>query len=380
LDQVIIVPERHRHRYADTGTSGGIGAAVSPAEAAGYHPSMPAPARQLRTASDDAPTVVMITKDRKDEALRAVQRLLDLPDGVRVILVDNGSSDGTADAIRSRYGSEVVTVALPKNLGAGARNIGVHLAATPYVAFCDDDSSWAPGALGAAAHVLADHPRLGLLAARVLVGDDQIPDPVCDAMAATPLPADDDLPGPAVLGFIACGAVVRRTAFLEAGGFDARYGVGGEEGPLAIELASRGWQLAYVSSVVARHWPSPVRDRHLRRRTVLRNALWLAWRRRRWPSAIAQTVRCLMLAATDATARAALAEAIFDGRAIMDDRRPVDRALERRLRLVDGARRSDGRRAGRAARDGGGIRGGPHGTDAGSEAAQESVTSAALTP
>jgi GT2 family glycosyltransferase len=293
-------------------------------------------AHDLATATGPVPTVVMITKDRKDEAVRAVQRLLDLPDGVPVIVVDNGSSDGTADAITSRYGSEVITVALADNAGAGARNIGVQLAGTPYVAFCDDDSGWAPGALPRAAEVFAGHPRLGLLAAQVLVGDEQIPDPACDAMAATPLPADDALPGPAVLGFIACGAVVRRQAFLEAGGFDARYGVGGEEGPLAIELAARGWELAYVSTVVAQHWPSPVRDRHARRRTVLRNELWLAWRRRRWPAAVTQTMRCVALATVDTTARAALFEAISDGRAVLDDRRPVDRSLERRLRLVDG--------------------------------------------
>jgi hypothetical protein len=65
-----------------------------------------------------------------------------------------------------------------------------------------------------------------VLAARVLVGPDRRRDPVCDEMAHSPLGRAADLPGPSVLGFIACGAVVRRSAFLEVGGFHARLGVG----------------------------------------------------------------------------------------------------------------------------------------------------------
>jgi hypothetical protein len=50
-----------------------------------------------------------------------------------------------------------------------------------------------------------------------------------------------DLPGPPVLGFIACGGIVRRAAFLEVGGFNSRLGVGGEEELLAVDLTARGW-------------------------------------------------------------------------------------------------------------------------------------------
>jgi GT2 family glycosyltransferase len=82
---------------------------------------------------------------------------------------------------------------------------------------------------------------------------------VCQEMADSPLQPADDLPGPPLLGFIACGAVVRRDAFLEVGGFDARLGVGGEEELLALDLAARGWGLAYVDEVVAHHYPSPSR-------------------------------------------------------------------------------------------------------------------------
>jgi GT2 family glycosyltransferase len=78
---------------------------------------------------------VMITHNRRAEALRSVGRLLALPERPPVVVVDNGSADGTADALRSRY-PDVEVVASPDNLGAVGRNVGVSRLRTPYVAFC----------------------------------------------------------------------------------------------------------------------------------------------------------------------------------------------------------------------------------------------------
>ena len=104
-------------------------------------------------------------------------------------------------------------------------------------------------------------------------------DPVCAAMA-TGLPPERDLPGRPVLGVVACGEIVRRQAFLAAGGFEGRLGVGGEEELLALDLAAAGWRLVYVPQIVAHHHPSPIRDRRRRARIVTRNALWTVWLRR----------------------------------------------------------------------------------------------------
>ena len=90
--------------------------------------------------------------------------------------------------------------ALARNVGAAVRNAGVRRARTPYVAFSDDDSWWQPGALRRAAAALDADPRLGLVAARTLVGPGE-PDPVNEAMAASPLREGG---GAAVLGFLAC--------------------------------------------------------------------------------------------------------------------------------------------------------------------------------
>ncbi len=228
-------------------------------------------------------TTVVMTRDRWPD-LRTTLPRHQSP----VILVDNGSSDGTPELVGEHF-PHIEVVALGTNLGAVARNVGVEHARTPYVAFADDDSWWAPGSLVQAAEVLDAHPRLALLAARVLVGPAQKPDPIVRAMTDSPLTRDPGAAGPPVLGFLACGAVVRREAFLEAGGFDDVVFFFGEEERVALDLAAAGWELAYVDSVVAHHHPSPSRDTIDRQARAVRNRFLTAVLRRPW-QVIAQTL------------------------------------------------------------------------------------------
>jgi len=221
-------------------------------------------------------TVVVMTRDRWPDLRRSL-----LHHEGPVVLVDNGSGDGTPDLVREHF-PHVEVVGLDRNRGATARNVGVERVRTPYVAFADDDSWWAPGALARAAEILDEHPRLALLAARVLVGEDERLDPICQVMAASPLGRAADLPGPSLLGFLACAVVVRRDAFLAAGGFDDVVFFSGEEERLALDLAAAGWGLAYVDEVVAHHHPSPVRDTVARQARAARNRLLTAVLRRPW--------------------------------------------------------------------------------------------------
>lgn len=253
-----------------------------------------------------------------------------------VIVVDNASSDGSAEAVRALH-PEIRWIALERNAGVAARNVGVQLARTPYVAFSDDDSWWRPGALGLAASLLEEHERIGLLAARVLVGADDGEDPTCAAMASSPLGTVDGLPGPSVMGFIACGAVVRRQAFQESGGFDLRYGTGGEEHRLALDLASAGWDLVYADRVVAHHHPArgprPGRALH-----VVRNDLWSAWLRRRLPVLASARVLTAAGGSRVRTARALLL-ALGGAGWVLRERRAVPRHVERAARTVERAAR-----------------------------------------
>ena len=222
-------------------------------------------------------TTVVITRDRWPELHQNLPRLQG-----PVIVVDNASQDGTPELVR-RHFPAVEVVALPRNLGAVARNIGVQLSRTPYVAFADDDSWWEPGALERAAEYLDACPRIAVVAGRTEVGPQNRADPVSELMRRSPLGRPPDLPGPVVLGFLACSVVVRKSAFEAAGGFDDLLHFMGEEELLALDLATLGWSSVYAGAVVAHHDPSPARNTAERRARAGRNRLLTAVMRRPWP-------------------------------------------------------------------------------------------------
>jgi GT2 family glycosyltransferase len=279
-------------------------------------------------------TVVIITRDRRAELLRSLGHLLALPDRPAVVVVDNGSADGTVAAVAAVH-PQVRVVPLGRNRGAVARNIGVHLARTPYVAFSDDDSWWEAGGLERAADLFDAHPRLGLIAARILVGPERRPDPVNALMAGSPLAAEPGLPGPSVLGFLACATIVRRRAFLDAGGFSSLLFFVGEERLLAYDLAAAEWSRCYVPEIVAVHQPSPHRPPpRARRRAELRNAVLTVWMRRPGRVVLRETARMGAAAVRDGDARAALLAAVVRLPAALARRRPVPRTVERGIRRL----------------------------------------------
>lgn len=286
------------------------------------------------TDRDDRTTVVMITRNRRDEADATLSRLAALPGRPAVVVVDNGSTDGTARMVRDHHPGATL-IEPGANLASAGRTLGVRAATTPYVAFSDDDSWWEPGALDRAADLLDTHPTLALVAAHVLVGDGARIDPVCAAMADSPLADVPDVPGRPVFGFLAGMSVVRRDAYLSVGGFLPRVGVGGEEAWLAADLAAAGWRLSYVRDVVARHRPSARRDPAGRARRDLRNALWFAWTRRRPVAVMRRTIALLRGATADRATAGAVADALRGLPWVWCTRRRLPRKVEAALAVLD---------------------------------------------
>lgn len=282
---------------------------------------------------EPAGTIVMATKDRATIVPGTIERLQALPDGWPVIVVDDASTDGTADVIRERF-PDVQVIRLPESRGAGARNIGVATAATEIVAFADDDSWYAPGSLTAAAAHFDAHADLGLVAARCIVEPSGRVDPVSEAQAGSPLAWSS--PGPAVMGFLACTAIVRRRAFLDVGGFHPVIGFLGEEDVLAMDLRTAGWRLAYVDEIVAHHHPGQVPGgREGRRPLQMRNRVLSTWLRRPLPIALVATAELIAAAPRDRDARRALVGVAGRMPAALADRRPVPAHIESDIRTLE---------------------------------------------
>lgn len=285
--------------------------------------------------------VVTITRNRRDEVTENVQRLLALPERPRIVVVDNASVDGTAEALRETFGDvdDVELIVLSRNAGAAGRNLGVRRIETPYVAFADDDSWWAPGSLSRAADLFDAHPRLALVTARILVGDAETTDAICDEMAASPLPRPPDVPGAPLLSFLAGASIVRRDAFLAAGGFEPRLVIGGEEELLAMDLATAGWAMSYIDDVSVHHRASKLRDPAGRRRVGIRNTLWVAWLRRPLPGAARHSLDLLHRLPADRVAAGGVAAALAGLPWVMRHRRVVPPDVERGLRTLAASQR-----------------------------------------
>jgi GT2 family glycosyltransferase len=230
--------------------------------------------------ADPRVCVVVLTHDRPRELARTLDELRRLPEAPHIVVVDNASRPGVVEAVLHDVPG-VEHVRCVQNRGAAGRNAGVARVATPYVAFCDDDTWWAPGALSRAADLLDTHPQVGALSARVLVGDDERLDPTCAVMAASPLEARG-LPGPALISFMAGASVMRTAAYREVGGYEPRLFLGAEEWLMGLDLAARGWRMVYAHEVVTHHHPSATRDPAARRVALARNRLWIAWMRLPW--------------------------------------------------------------------------------------------------
>jgi GT2 family glycosyltransferase len=275
-------------------------------------------------------TVVLLTYNCAHRLGRILDEVLAL--GVPVVAVDNGSHDETAQVLAER--SDVQVIRLARNIGAAGRNAGAAAARTPYVAFCDDDGWYEKEGLALACDLLDQHPSVGLINARIVVGPREDLDPISAEMAATPLADTEGLPGLPILGFMAGAVVVRTSAFREAGGYDVRFFMGGEEETLALPLARQGWRLRYVPEVVVHHYPSMSNAGNLRA-YGMSNTILNAWLHRRTRSALRWTAFVLVDTPKTADYVRGVVRVARNLTWVLRERRPLAPDLDAQLQHLD---------------------------------------------
>lgn len=90
-------------------------------------------------------SVVIPTFNRKTTIIRAVNSVYrqDYSGDIEIIIVDDGSTDGTVELINETYGKQIKLIELGSNHGANfARNIGIEDATNELIAFLDADDEW----------------------------------------------------------------------------------------------------------------------------------------------------------------------------------------------------------------------------------------------
>lgn len=304
---------------------------------------MPDPAPRARARPDPRVTVVVITHNRRVELARTLGYLADLPEKPAVIVVDNGSSDGSAAYVRWRH-PDAQLIAARRNLGAVGRNLGLRRVLTPYVAFCDDDTWWDQGSLALAADALDAHPDVAAVTARIVVEPSGEDDPIVPELAQSPVRGRPGLPGPALLSIMAGASVLRVDAFRAAGGFSPRLWLGGEEELLCTDLVTAGYWLCYLPEATVHHQASLARDASVRRLLGIRNTLWFTWLRRPARSALRRTAELAVTVPGDATSVAAFSAALRGLPWVLRERRPVPPEVEAQIQLLEEPRRASAAR------------------------------------
>ena len=91
-------------------------------------------------------SVIIPAWNRVDQIVRAVQSVLSQTiDDLQVVVVDNASSDGTAEVVEQIGDARILVLRLDSNRGAsGGRNAGLAVATGDYVGFLDSDDEFAP--------------------------------------------------------------------------------------------------------------------------------------------------------------------------------------------------------------------------------------------
>ncbi|HWN97238.1 MAG TPA: glycosyltransferase family A protein [Methylomirabilota bacterium] len=156
-----------------------------------------------------------------------------------VIVVDDGSTDGTAEIARNYSNVIVVTQA---NAGPGeARNVGVKHARGEYLAFLDSDDVWFPWTLTTYHRVIREHGSLAFMAGKPIVFKGLVPFGVSSAPIQTASFPDYLSSGDEWRWFSVSSFVIRRDAILAVGGFVSApisKQISGEDTDLTLRLGT----------------------------------------------------------------------------------------------------------------------------------------------
>lgn len=190
---------------------------------------------------------VIVNYNRKTELLTTISKTKQLiarnAGEYEIVVVDNASADGSAAAVKNDF-PDVVLIENPVNTGAPAWNLGFAKAQGDYFIIIDDDSHIEAG-LEEAIEYLDKHTDVGILALNVVSG-----------------PYTSDMwgwkDGGEIVGFIGCGAILRRETYKKIGGYADWMFLYVNEWELSLRCINAGYHVRYFENSRVIHRASKI--------------------------------------------------------------------------------------------------------------------------
>jgi hypothetical protein len=279
-----------------TGTGTGIGSVTGRGPAAGTVTGM---------SSTRPPVTVVIPTwngwGMLRECLQALQRQTVAPH--RVLVVDNGSVDGTVEHLAAQF-PHVQVVALPVNEGfAGGCNAGMAAVPDDDVVLLNNDALPRPDWLAELVAAAHEDERAGLVTSKLLDGSDLV-ESTGDYLDPFAVPSHRGRGGPddgrfdtrtELLSACAGAVFVRRAMLRDIGDFDEAFFAYYEDVDLSLRARLAGWSVRYAPRAVVNHAGSATSNAvpGFRRYHTARNIWWLHLKNQPGASAAGAVLRSL---------------------------------------------------------------------------------------
>lgn len=212
-------------------------------------------------------SVVITSWNRKEDVGKVLESVYSQSySNVEVIIVDNSSTDGTAEMIREKFGEVKLIVMPDSSYGACETfNIGFANATGQYIAILDDDvilpTDWM---LKIIEKFEAEPKNTGLIATKIL-------DPIGVNWPHKGRENKEFYCG----NFVAAGAIVKSEALRKTRGFAEEYFIYWNEEEFAAQLMAKGFNVKYFPGTVTYHKAAPTQRVSKRRFYFeVRNRIW----------------------------------------------------------------------------------------------------------
>lgn len=223
--------------------------------------------------------IVILNWRTPELTLACIESVRTASPSAHIIVVDNGSADGSLEKIRARAGPDVTIVSNPVNVGFGAgMNAGIRAGSRPYVIVLNSDARPVAGAFSRMITRCESDATIAAVTPRVVDGTGATlglypPEPRPLSVVIAMLPgawrlsgaSSSNVPPELVTWFSSmCATLFRRSAFAEVGNFDEHYFLGTEEWDVGRRLKDAGYRVvlepnAEVVHLVAASTPSAAR-------------------------------------------------------------------------------------------------------------------------